>query len=267
MQLSIALVQLNVIPNDPPANLASMAEFVAKAAKAGAQLVVFPEDAVTGPLEGQTAYVQHAPEYLAYFQALAVKHQIDIVPGSWSVTEAGAVGPVLCNAAHYINADGSVAGVYRKVNLWATEKATLAPGLAVSVFPTAHGMVGLTICWDIAFPEMFTEMSRQGAELVVSPTYWSLSRRAEQSRGVAKDEIELIDSLCVARSFENDIVFAYCNAAGLVGEEKADGVLSGRSQVTHPHEKVLCKAKGNTEEMLTASFTHTRATAAMPQGG
>ncbi len=264
MQLSLALVQLNVVVGDPPANLANMEAFIAKAKTAGAQLVVFPEDAVTGPLEGQTLYVQHAPEYLAYFQGLAVKHQIDIVPGSWSVTEAGAHGPVLCNAAHYINADGSVAGVYRKVNLWETEKATLAPGLAASVFPTAHGMVGLTICWDIAFPNLFTEMSRQGAELVVSPTYWSLSRRAEMSKGVAKDEIELIDALCLARSFENDIVFAYCNAAGKVGEEKADGVLSGRSQVTHPHEKVLCKAKGNKEEMLLASFTHIRAAAPVP---
>lgn len=262
MKLSIALVQLNVVPADPPANLANMEAFIAKAAKAGAQLVVFPEDAVTGPLEGQTLFVQHAPEYLAIFQGLAVKYGIDIVPGSWSVAE----GPALFNAAYYINADGSVAGVYRKVNLWATEKAVLTPGAASAVFPTAHGMVGLTICWDISFPLLFAEMAGLGAELVISPTYWSLSRRAEMSRGVAKDEIELIDSLCVARSFENDIVFAYCNAAGLVGDEKADGVLSGRSQVTHPHEKVLRKAKGNKEEMLLASFTHTRATAAMPQG-
>jgi predicted amidohydrolase len=130
------------------------------------------------------------------------------------------------------------------------------------VFPTAHGLVGLTICWDIAFPAMFTEMSRLGAELVVSPTYWSRSRRAEMSRAAARDEIDLIDALCVARSFESDIVFAYCNAAGLVGEDKADGVLSGRSQVTHPHEKVLCRAKGNKEELLLASFTHTRAAGA-----
>jgi predicted amidohydrolase len=257
MKLSIAIVQLSVIPSDPPANLANMEAFVARAANAGAQLVVFPEDAVTGPLEGQTIYAPYAPEYLAFFQNLAVRYGVDIVPGTWSIAEATG----LHNAAYYINADGSVAGLYRKVNLWATEQGVLAPGGAASVFPTAHGMVGLTICWDVAFPPMFTEMARQGAEMVISPTYWSLSRRAELSRKAARNEIELIDALCMARAFENDVVFVYCNAAGTVGEDEADGVLSGRSQATHPHEKVLCKARSNKEEMLFASVSHVRASA------
>lgn len=260
MKLSIAIVQQSVVVDDPPANLANMEAFVAKAATAGAQLVVFPEDAVTGPLEGQTRYVQYAPEYLAFFQGLAVRYGVDIVPGTWTIAEATG----LSNAAYYINADGSIAGLYRKVNLWPTEQGVLTPGGAVSVFPTAYGMVGLTICWDLAFPLMFTEMARQGAEMVISPTYWSMTRKAELSGKAAKDEIQLIDAMCLARAFENDIVFVYCNAAGTVGEDSADGTLSGRSQATHPHEKVLCKAKGNREEVLYASVSHVRAAPAVP---
>ncbi|MCC5822476.1 MAG: carbon-nitrogen hydrolase family protein [Phycisphaerales bacterium] len=255
MDLRIAIVQLDIAPTQPELNLQRMEHFVSEAVSRGAQLVVFPEDAVTGPLEGQVLFVANAPAYLAFFQSLALKYGIDIVPGSWTVQE----GASLFNASYYINRDGSVAGMYRKINLWETERAIITPGALASVFPTAYGLMGLTMCWDIAFPLLFAEMSRQGAELVISPTLWSLSREAELRKSVAKDEILLIDSLCTARAFENDMVFVYCNAAGDVSDSKKDGALSGRSQITHPQEKVICKASGNAEELLLAHVKHQRA--------
>lgn len=257
MDIAIALVQLEIAPSDPPVNLARMETFIQRAAKQGAQLVVFPEDSITGPLSGQTAFLADAPGFLAHCQALAVKYAVDLVPGSWVQVEGGA----LYNTACYINSDGSVAGSYRKIHLWETEAATITPGAAVSVFPTAHGLVGLTICWDLAFPELFTEMARLGAELVVSPTYWSFTLDAEQRKDVENDEILLIDSLCTTRAFESDLLFAYCNAAGELAIDGVEAVLSGRSQVTHPTERVLCKANGNAEEMLFVRATHTRAAA------
>lgn len=266
MQLTLALIQMDIAPGDPEANLARMDHFVGKAAKRGAQLVVFPEDAITGPLEGQSAFAHRAPEFLGRCIAMAQRHGVDLVPGTWSVPDVvpatGQAG--LYNTVWYINADGSVAGYYSKANLWATEQGVITPGPGPVVVPTAHGLVGLSICWDIAFPGMFQAMAAMGAELVVSPTYWSLSRGAETGRAQKREERELIDALCVARAFEADLVLAYCNAAGVVGiegdEDNASaGVLSGRSQLTHPHDKVLAKAIGNGEEMLVSSFTHTRA--------
>ncbi len=56
--------------------------------------------------------------------------------------------------------------------------------------------------------------------------------------------------MCTARAFENDIVFVYCNAAGELKDGKIDAVLSGRSQITDPREKVVCMAKGNREGLL-----------------
>lgn len=248
MQIAIALVQLEIALGDPLVNLKRMDEYVAQAKKRGADLVVFPEDAVCGPLQGQLDFVVYAPEYLAHFQALAVQHAIDIVPGTWTVAEYG----VLYNQAHYINADGSLAGTYRKINLWETEKAHIAPGVAASVFPTRFGVVGLIICWDISFPALFAAMVEQGVELVIAPTYWSFTKPAEEVEEVVDDEILLIDSLCTTRAFENNILFAYCNAAGELKTPAGDTVLSGRSQITHPLDKVVCKAEGNGEEMLFA---------------
>lgn len=250
MQLKIAVVQMDIAPMDPLKNLARIEEFTAQAKAQGADLVVFPEDAVCGPLQGQTAFVQYAPEYLVRMQALAAAQAIDLVPGSWTVAEHG----LLYNQAHYINADGSLAGIYRKVNLWQTERLHITPGAGVSVFPTRFGMTGLIICWDISFPEMFLAMKAQGVQLVISPTYWSFPKKAMRSDALLDDEVLLIDSLCTTRAFENNILFVYCNAANeLTQPDGSVAVLSGRSQVTHPLEKVLVQCEGNSEEMLVCA--------------
>ena len=246
MELTIALAQLRIAPMDPLRNLERIEAWVARAKHKGADLVIFPEDVVCGPLEGQTAFVEHAPAYLARMQALAARHEVDLVPGSWTVAENGQ----LYNQAHYIDATGAVLGTYRKVNLWETERAHITPGVAASVFPTRFGQVGMIICWDISFPAMFAAMSAQGAELVISPTYWSFPRKAMRSAGGIDDEVLLIDSLCTTRAFENNILFAYCNAAGQLKQGGRIDVLSGRSQLTHPTEKVLVKSNGNREQLL-----------------
>ncbi|MEO8068332.1 MAG: carbon-nitrogen hydrolase family protein [Flavobacteriales bacterium] len=246
MDITIALVQMVIAPSDPVHNLRRMDAFVRKAKKQGADLVVFPEDAVCGPLGGQVNFVEHGPTYLAHFQQMAAKYAMDIVPGSWTVTDNG----LLFNQAHYINSDGTLAGTYRKVNLWETEKVRITAGSSASVFPTRFGMTGLIICWDISFPAMFASMVAQGVQLVISPTYWSFTKPAETVEDVIDDEVLLIDSLCTTRAFENNILFAYCNAAGKLRSEGTEAVLSGRSQITHPMHKVVCKAEGNNEEML-----------------
>lgn len=260
MEIAIALIQLDIAPNAPIQNIERMDEFVRQAKKQGADLVVFPEDAVCGPLSGQLDFVASAPAYLAHFQALAIEHAIDIVPGTWTVAENG----LLFNQAHYINADGSLAGTYRKINLWGTEKAHITPGTLTSVFPTRFGLTGLIICWDIAFPAMFADMVAQGVELVIAPTYWSFTKGSDELGKVVDDEILLIDSLCTTRAFENNILFAYCNAAGELATPAGDTVLSGRSQITHPLDKVVVKAEGNAEEVLFARLVLERAPSIAP---
>lgn len=257
MEISIALVQYEVVPSDPDTNLARMEKFIAEAAKAGAQLVVFPEDAVTGPLAGQQLFLDRSAEFLAHFQGLAVKYAVDLVPGTWTVLD----NSLVYNTAYYINRNGTLAGFYSKINLWETELAFLTPGAAVSVFPTTYGLVGMTICWDIAFPDIFSQMNQLGVELVISPTYWSFTRAAEQKRLKKISEVDLIDSLCRTRAFENDIVFVYCNAAGELETETGNDnvVLSGRSQITHPQTGVVVQANGNSEQVLTAKVVHQRA--------
>lgn len=247
MSFTLALVQFLIEPGAPLKNLARMEEFTAQAKAKGADLVVFPEDAVCGPLSGQTGFVALSDAYLARMQALAIKHQVDLVPGTWTVAEDGA----LYNQAHYITAQGLVAGSYRKIHLWETESAALAPGTVASVFTTRFGRVGLSICWDIAFPELFAAMNAQGVQLILSPSYWSFPQDGPEGTVKMQDEIHLIDSLCTTRAFENNVVFAYCNAAGVLEQGGVKSVLSGRSQVTDPLKKVIAQCEGNREELIT----------------
>lgn len=65
MSFTLALVQFLIEPGAPLKNLARMEEFTAQAKAKGADLVVFPEDAVCGPLSGQTGFVAHSDAYLA----------------------------------------------------------------------------------------------------------------------------------------------------------------------------------------------------------
>lgn len=248
MPFKIALVQLEIAPGEPLDNLKRIEEFTAKAKAKGADLVVFPEDAVCGPLGGQTAFVQHAGAYLQRMQALAIAQQVDLVPGTWTVAE----GRAHFNQAHYITAQGLVAGTYRKIHLWETEAAVITPGTSASVFDTRFGRVGLTICWDISFPPLFTAMNAQGVQMIISPSYWSFPVDGPDSEVNVKDEIHLIDSLCTTRAFENNVVFAYCNAAGQLEQGGVKSVLSGRSQVTDPLKKVIAQCKGNKEELIIA---------------
>lgn len=255
MELTIALAQMHIAASAPQANMDRMERFVGEAVQKGAQLVVFPEDAICGPLGGQTAFIEQAPAFLARMQRIALMYRVDLVPGTWTVAEGG-----LCyNQAHYISADGIVLGTYRKIHLWPTEQAAITPGSFASVFPTRFGPVGLVICWDISFPPLFGAMNEQGVQLVIAPSYWSFTRPAGRPWRVIDKEVQLIDSLCIARAFENNVLFAYCNAAGMLKMHGVRTMLSGRSQLTHPLEKVLARCEDNKEQLLVVKAKLDRA--------
>lgn len=118
--------------------------------------------------------------WLESFRLLAVKLDIDIVPGTIvektpSKEEGGR--PILNNVAHYITRHGKIVGTYKKENLWWPEKDYLSPGSGNHVFETEWGRVGMLICekpffhrlmlysnftcagWDLAWPEAFRRVS------------------------------------------------------------------------------------------------------------
>ncbi len=246
MSMKIAVVQFAINQFAPEKNLAKAEQFIAEASASENALVVFPEDLIFGPLNGRNEFADWDGQYVKHFQRLAIKYNIDIVPGS--IIEGEDSG--LYNTTYYIDSKGEVRGRYRKVNLWLPERSYITPGSHISVFNTRIGKVGLIICWDLMFPEMFRAMVRQGVEIVICPSYWCFEDAGAGLKHDMMAEVKLVNALCVARAFENEIALIYANTAGRLTSEEGTDTLIGQSQVTVPFKGALGLMDHNQEEMF-----------------
>lgn len=250
MKLRIAVVQFEIKQYSPSKNLKKAEEFIKEASDSKANIIVFPEDFVTGPIRFMRDLVDTNCHYENYFQKLAKKYKIDIVPGSF--IDKDKYGSF--NVTRYIDSSGKIKSKYKKVNLWIPERKWLTPGDKICVFNTKYGKIGLLICWDLIFPEMFRKMAKMGVKIVICPSYWCSDDAGNVVKYNKNAEINLVDSLCSARAFENGIVFVYCNAAGKMnlGKRGYDkkSTLIGHSQITVPFRGVLKKLEHNKEEMF-----------------
>src|SRR5713226_5788394 len=122
MDVNFAVVQFAIAQAAQEENLKKVRMFVEAAAAAQADMIVFPEDFVTGPLCGNKALADYNGQYRAYFQQLARQYAIDIVAGS--IIEGDHNG-LLYNTTYYIDKAGSIKGRYRKTNLWLPERTYL----------------------------------------------------------------------------------------------------------------------------------------------
>ena len=245
MFLKIAVVQFAIDQFNSEKNLAKAELFIAEASTEN-DLIVFPEDFILGPLSGKSEYADYDGHYITIFQKLASKYHIDIVPGS--IIEGDSMG--LFNTTYYINRSGEIQGRYRKVNLWLPERSYITPGSDVSVFDTRFGRVGLIICWDLMFPEVFRAMVKEKVEIVICPSYWCYE---DAGKGIVHDsdsEVKLVNALCTTRAFENGIVLVYANAAGRLTSDENIDTLIGQSQVTVPFKGALSLLDHNQEEMF-----------------
>lgn len=248
MQITIAVVQFEIAQFAPTSNLAKAERFIQEAVEQQAQMIVFPEDFVLGPLNGRADLADFDRSYVKHFQELALKYAIDIVPGT--IIEGDETG--LYNTAYYIERTGEILGRYRKVNLWLSERSYIDPGHQAVVCETRFGKIGLAVCWDLAFPELFRAMLAQGAEIVLCPSYWCFEDAGVGMQYDPNSDVKFVDALCTARAFEQEIILVYANAAGKLdlGDGAESGTLLGHSQITVPFKGPLHICAHNREEMF-----------------
>jgi len=248
--VTIAVVQFEIAQFAVAKNLERMESFIKAAAAAQAEIIVFPEDVVTGPVHGNQEYVDFDGRYAQHFQQLARRYAIDIVPGS--IIEGTPQG--WYNTAYYIDRAGEVRGKYRKNNLWHPERPYLTAGDAVHVFDTAYGKVGLIICWDLIFPEVFRAMVRQSVDIVICPSYWCFEDAGIGLQHDPAAEVHAVNALCIARAFENEIAIIFANAASQGGGDAQMNDLIGSSQLAVPFKGTLKRLDHTHEEMFIQSI-------------
>lgn len=243
-----AAIQMNSTA-DPGANLEAAERLVRQAAGEEAGLVVLPEKwlvlgtgeelrAGAEPLDGPA---------VTRMRGLASELGIDIVAGS--VSEHPGDGGPLRNTCLHIGPDGEVSATYRKLHLFDVEvdgrtyreSDHEAPGEELVTATAADGTVlGLTICFDLRFPELYRALALLGARVICIPAAFTLA--------TSRDHWEV---LVRARAIEQQCFVIAANQFGRHGGGMESG---GRSMIVDPWGEVLAQAPEAGEAVLTAEL-------------
>jgi len=167
-------------------NLRAAARLVADAADDGARLVVLPECfAYLGPEAGKIPIAEPLPDggpILDRCRGMAREHGVELVLGGF--WEKGTVPRRVRNACVHLAADGAVAAVYRKLHLFdvelpdgvrIVESETVEPGAEPVVTDTPFGPLGLSVCYDLRFPELYRRLVDLGAIALAVPSAFTVT--------------------------------------------------------------------------------------------
>ena len=240
MKLTISMVQMSVVPANPAANLKKAEGFVAAAAAKKSDLVCLPEMWTTGfdwaynerAAAGQEATIERVAD-------MARRHKVWLNGSMLAADESGRPA----NTSILFAPDGRKAGIYRKTHLFSLlhEEKHMAAGNTLCLAETPWGPVGLSVCYDIRFPELFRTYALQGAMIVLSPMAFPRPR------------IEHWKVLVRARAIENQLFMVGTNRVGseTIGD---DGTVTyfGDSVIVDPWGETVVEAGETNEELLTA---------------
>ncbi|MDR3365332.1 MAG: carbon-nitrogen hydrolase family protein [Clostridiales Family XIII bacterium] len=212
----IALCQM-MVANGKEQNMVRAAELVGEAARGGARVVCLPE-IWNSPYDGKgfSAYAEPMDGPSAKLLAdLARTHGIFLIGGSIpesGETETDENGKArIYNTSLVYNPSGALIAKHRKAHLFDVdiekgirfkESDFLSAGAGTTVFDTDFGKMGLAICFDVRFPEMFKEMSDAGAHLVFLPASFNMTTGPAHW-----------DTLMKSRALDNQIYLAACSPA------------------------------------------------------
>jgi predicted amidohydrolase len=223
--------------DDVDHNLKRAGELIERAAQAGAQLVVLPEcfASLRERDEGKDPAADDLNGPIVQFlREQARRHRAIVVGGSLPEDIPGE--DRIYNTQVVVDAQGEILATYRKIHLFDVdvpgarlrESKGAAPGTDIVVTDTPLGRLGLSICYDLRFPELYRELARQGADILLVPSAFTVP--------TGSDHWEV---LLRARAIENQ---AFVLAAGQYGVHNKRRRSYGRSMIIDPWGLVLATA-------------------------
>ncbi len=193
---------------------------------ADADLVAFPEMFLGGFHIRRLRPV--SPEALARIGAAARSAGVTVVIGGPEAVDGG-----LANSAFVLGPDGALAGVYRKTHLFGAERGAFVPGDELAPIEVAGRRLGVSVCFDVEFPEVARTLALRGAEVLVT-----ISANMEPF----EDDH---DAFVRARALENERPHLYVNRTG----SESGAVFVGRSQAVDAEGRVLAMAGSSPEKL------------------
>jgi deaminated glutathione amidase len=229
-------------------NVSRATALVREAAERGARLVVLPEVfAWRGPGADEAAVVEPIPG--ATTDALAaLARTLGIWLCAGSLLERGPEGAHAYNTSCLFDPHGTLVARYRKIHLFdvdlpgrvtVRESATRAPGEEPVAVATELGTLGLSVCYDLRFPELYRRLARAGAEVLLVPSAFTFPT------GAAHWEV-----LCRARAIENQCYLIAPDQTGTSPHGFADW---GDSLIVDPWGRVVARA-GDGEGLAIAEI-------------
>jgi predicted amidohydrolase len=233
---------------DKAANLETAERLVAQAAATGADVVVLPEkwNAIGhADVYRTTAEPLEGGESVAAMSEWARRHGVTLVGGSIAERRDGR--EKLSNTSLVFDPEGQVVAVYRKIHLFDVEVGGVVyheseveePGEESVLAEAEDWKIGLSVCYDVRFPELYRILALEGAELVTVPAHFTTP--------TGKDHWHV---LLRARAIENQL---YVAAAAQIGETLQGKPAYGRSLIVDPWGLVLAQAPDE-ETVITAEL-------------
>lgn len=252
-RVTIGLIQMSA-GEDPGANLHKALARIAAAADQGADIVGLQElfrsryfcqsenhrhFKLAEPVPGPTTDA---------LSALAAEREIVIVASLFERRAAG----IYHNTAVVIDADGSLAGKYRKMHIpddpLYYEKFYFTPGdLGFPSFQTRYARIGALVCWDQWFPEGARLAALSGAQILFYPT--AIGWIPAEPRVVAQQQRAAWELIQRAHAIANGVYVASVNRVGREGKIR----FWGNSFVAGPLGEIVARAGGEREQILLAS--------------
>ncbi|HEV8517545.1 MAG TPA: carbon-nitrogen hydrolase family protein [Burkholderiales bacterium] len=231
-----ACVQLNS-GSDMDVNLRAAAEGVRNAAAQGAQLIMLPEYAAlldgSGRVMREHSYPEAIHPALAAFQTLARQTQTWLLVGSITVKLED---ERMANRSYLLSSGGTVVARYDKIHMFDVtlpsgkvirESGAYRPGEHAVVAATPWGPLGMTVCYDLRFPQLYRALARAGAKFLAVPSSF------QRETGVAHWH-----ALLRSRAIEN---LSYVFAPAMCGEHPGNRMTYGHSLIIDPWGKILAE--------------------------
>jgi len=230
----VACLQINS-GNDLDENLAVVRQMVAEASKSGAKFILAPEYFLmmdgSGRVMREKALTEDGGAVLAGLQALAREEQVWLLAGSLTLkTGDGRIA----NRSFLIADDGRIVASYDKIHMFDVtlpdgkvirESSTYQPGDQAVIAQMPWGRLGMTVCYDLRFPNLFRTLAQQGAGFIAVPS--SFQRQTGKAHW---------HTLLKARAIENA---AYILAPAMCGEHAGNRETYGHSLIIDPWGEVL----------------------------
>jgi len=236
-KIKLALIQMNCRINDKEANLNHALELLSRVEK-GTDIVCFPEFFNTGynlDMVGDKFYnfAETIPGDTTGILADKAKEKNLAIVGNIVEKDAVMKG-VLYNTTFIIDRDGTLKGRYRKFYLYPLEHRYFRQGSEIPVFDIGITKLGIAICFDHAFPELFRTLAVKGAEIVLIPS------------AVPKGYEYLLNLRTRARAQDNQFFVASINRVGNEGSY----TYCGLSKVVNPRGEIIIEASTDKEEII-----------------